>query len=286
MKLVAGCIVVYVLLVGASTSAALDPPRLYLDPAWSPDGKSIAFVDNDLGRDGARGDLFVMNADGSSVRKLTDATGADDSRGARFPTWSPDSRRIAFGFGYDNIDVINADGTGLRKVATGCCADWSPGGRWIAFIDGFETEPSQVYVVSPDKPPRRLVAAAQDECGFGSPTWSPRGQQLAFAVNVTPECNDVPRTGAISRFRGRIRTLMPQVAAGDPDWSAGGRRIVYAEDRSDLYVRDLKTGKDTHVGSGWHARWSPNSRRIVFTDYRSIRVMNADGTQATKLYPR
>ncbi len=56
-------------------------------PAWSPDGKLIAFASN---REGAAWKIFVMNADGSGVRRLTE--GPMDFT----PTWSPDGNWIAF----------------------------------------------------------------------------------------------------------------------------------------------------------------------------------------------
>src|SRR5258707_1160693 len=57
-------------------------------PAWSPDGKSIAFASD---RDGAM-NIFVMDDDGGNVKQLT--KGADRSR---CPAWSPDGKKIAFG---------------------------------------------------------------------------------------------------------------------------------------------------------------------------------------------
>ncbi|HEY3126676.1 MAG TPA: LpqB family beta-propeller domain-containing protein, partial [Candidatus Limnocylindria bacterium] len=55
-------------------------------PAWSPDGKSIAFQSN---RDGPY-HIYVMNSDGSNLRQLTNGDNDD-----RHPNWSPDGKLIA-----------------------------------------------------------------------------------------------------------------------------------------------------------------------------------------------
>jgi Tol biopolymer transport system component len=57
------------------------------NPVWSPDGSKIAFVSN---RDGRR-DIYIMNADGSNVTRLT-----KDSIIKWSPSWSPDGTKIAF----------------------------------------------------------------------------------------------------------------------------------------------------------------------------------------------
>ena len=80
------------------------------DPAWSPDGRKIAFVSN---RDG-KPEIYVMNADGSAQRNLTRNPARDDG-----PAWSPDGRAIAFHSNRDrNIEiyVMNADGSGQRNL--------------------------------------------------------------------------------------------------------------------------------------------------------------------------
>jgi TolB protein len=87
-------------------------------PAWSPDGRKIAF-------DRGRG-IFVMNADGSGQRRLTQF--------GRQALWSPDGRMIAFrSWGADNVEifVMNADGSGLQNLTRTPKADevgfaWSP----------------------------------------------------------------------------------------------------------------------------------------------------------------
>ena len=82
-------------------------------PAWSPDGRTIVFVS---GRDG-NGEVYAMDADGSSPRNLTQ----DPAKDVR-PAWSPDGRRIAFVSsrdGQSEIYVMNADGSGQRSLAQG-----------------------------------------------------------------------------------------------------------------------------------------------------------------------
>ena len=84
-------------------------------PAWSPDGRRIAFRRYD-GQPGSGSpgpgpsDLFVVNADGSGLRRLT--------RGAanvRWFAWSPDARTIAF-LRNGEVHVVNADGSGERRL--------------------------------------------------------------------------------------------------------------------------------------------------------------------------
>jgi Tol biopolymer transport system component len=80
------------------------------EPAWSPDGRKIAFRST---RDGNR-EIYVMNANGSNQRNLT-RNPAKDSR----PSWSPDGRRIAFVSNRDGrleAHVMNADGSGQRSL--------------------------------------------------------------------------------------------------------------------------------------------------------------------------
>jgi Tol biopolymer transport system component len=113
-------------------------------PAYSPDGKQIAFGSN---RDRDY-DIYVMDAGGDNVRRLTNSPGLD----AR-PAWSPDGKQIAFTSNRDGnyrIYVMNADGSKVRRVTESKERDdyatWHPDGKRLAIV-GERAGKSDVYLV-------------------------------------------------------------------------------------------------------------------------------------------
>ena len=100
-------------------------PRIDLDPAFSPDGRRLAFVSE---RSGTR-ELWVSNADGTDAHQRTSFNGSFTGR----PSWSPDGRSIAFHAG--GIQVIPSDAGAPRQLSEdGESPTWSSDGRWIYFV--------------------------------------------------------------------------------------------------------------------------------------------------------
>ena len=147
-------------------------------PVWSPDGRRIAFMsgrDNEAGR-GYDANIYVMNADGSRLRRLTRSPGeAWDG----YPVWSPDGGKIAFLRSTPEVWVMNADGSGQRRLASGWGSAWSPDGQRIAFGRGSPgAADGEIYVMNADgSGQRRLTHNTVNE---GNATWSPDGQKIVF----------------------------------------------------------------------------------------------------------
>jgi TolB protein len=150
--------------VASATSAAMPPAA---------GGSAIVFVSN---RDNGNRELYVINRDGSGLRRLT-----YNSLLERQAAWSPDRTQIAFSAadasGNFDLYVIGADGTGQHRITTDPARDdspqWMPDGRILFQRD------SRAWIVNADG-----SNAAELPTGPGdalTPTASPRGNVIAFA---------------------------------------------------------------------------------------------------------
>src|SRR5436190_8519289 len=153
---------------------------------YSSDGSRILF---DRNHNSDHGNLFVVNVDGTHLRRLNPKgvkVVSDQGDG-----WSPDGTQVTFAglfklstgkFG-SALYVVNADGTGLRQITPrglgAFRARWSPDGQLIAFNSKFRSDP-QIWVVRPDGTGLRKVTSATHGDRSFAPVWSPDSAKLAF----------------------------------------------------------------------------------------------------------
>jgi TolB protein len=160
-----------------------DPDFSDWGPAWSPDGRRIAYDSNR--RVGLA--LWLMNADGSGQQILTNGHG-------EYPAWSPDGRQLVYAGGdYYDIWVVNADGSNDHAITSSAAYDmgpaWSPDGAWIAYHTQADAFPNvgeagmgpemEIHLVRPDGSDDRRITSDLVEDSF--PAWSPDGRFLMWS---------------------------------------------------------------------------------------------------------
>ena len=178
-------------------------------PAWSPDGTRLAFSST---RDG-NAEIYVMNRDGSNLRRLTSHPGDDVS-----PTWSPSGNQIAFCSdrgGGPEIYIVGADGLGLQKLTNDGYADrptWSPApyneiayavrpgnGTQIRIMDLATRESKQITFEGTNE----------------SPSFAPNGKHIAFASTRTGRS----QIFTMDRDGRNVRQITRNGSNFQPDWS-------------------------------------------------------------------
>jgi TolB protein len=152
-------------------------------PAWSPDGRRIAFM-GQVAEESSQYDIFVMNADGTDVERLTNFPGDDG-----WPAWSADGRQIVFSSVRDDCAYSEAEDC----LTTGDVGPWHT--LWLMNADGTEQ--------------RRLTRT------FGQfAVWSPDGEYILFG----PELNVIRPDGTgLTRIRVEGTPAEPEM----PDWVGG-----------------------------------------------------------------
>jgi Tol biopolymer transport system component len=194
-----------------------------LEPAWSPDGTRIAYVQQLTANkcDGCADTLWVMNADGSDQHEVTPPSEVTHDQ---HPTWSPNGTELAFWrwtFTSGRIAVVPATGGAVRTiVANGDDPAWGP--SRIAYVNG-SVAPTLVQTVTPDGTKVRTVAS--DSGAVTTAVAYSRTGKIAY-LRTDPEGRlQLVVTG--TKRRMPLGGLHASYAGSALAWSPDGTRLAF-----------------------------------------------------------
>ncbi|MFO7588831.1 MAG: hypothetical protein R6X22_12315, partial [Gemmatimonadota bacterium] len=247
-------------------------------------------------RDPEPGDIYVMNADGSGVKRLTRHPGLD-----REPDVAPDGSAIVFESdreGSRNIWIMDA--AGIRNLTTSLATHrspvFSPDGSQVAYSRHTSLS-DRIYTIG--RWGGSATSITDDAADDDQPAWSPDGTMILF--RRYPFGTDGGDLYVVDANGANLTQLTTDLGTdGKPAWSSDGTRITWSSDRDgtfDIWRADFDRNSRTlsnlvnltpgSPGTDGKSDWHPSLQRIAYaTDNdgdNEIVVMNADGSGKTVL---
>jgi TolB protein len=204
--------------VGAETALASFEP--IISPAWSPDGRRLAYVSFE----NKKPVVYVHSLADGKRHVAANFKGSNSA-----PAWSPDGAKLAVSLsreGGSQIFLINPDGSSLRRLTSSTAIDteprYSPDGKWIYFTSDRGGSP-QVYRMSASggSEPQRVTFEGSYNV---SPRLSPDGKTLAFITRNAGRF----QVALLDLANRQVQILTDSDRDESPSFAPNGRMILLA----------------------------------------------------------
>ena len=199
------------------------------DPAWSPDGRRLAYSTDRAGTL----DIWVRDLHTGKDRQVTNV----EDRAALSAAWSPDGTEIAFLDQDGALWVVDVESSDVQRVFPATFEPgrptWSPDGSVIAmaavmpYSKRYREGQSKILLIDRRSGRARYVDAVENSSlqtrGDDGPVWSPDGRRMAFAAESALYVLDVESDGTPS---GAARKVTDEVCDA-PSWDGGSKTLLY-----------------------------------------------------------
>ncbi|HLW55348.1 MAG TPA: S41 family peptidase [Candidatus Angelobacter sp.] len=261
------------------------------DPAWSPDGKWIAFISDKSGRE----EVWMAHEDGAGLRMLSDGDGEKSNI-----RWAPDSKALIYAGSDHKLYRYDLESGKAAVIASGEAgniqgAHFSPDGKWIAYAKLDHDLRPHVYIIAASGGSEKRVGNTDLLFSETSPAWTPDGKRLLFLAGLAQAGSATQRRTMVQIYSvalSKEEKNPTDRGLDDEDQAQAAEKLDRqrtAQARGDAPKPEVKIDFDgisrrvhqvTHMSDNiTTVAVSPDSRLYAF-----VAVAEADGRPVTTLY--